>query len=277
MMDFFQNQTGEILVGLLYCPHVVQANLDENFTKLQKKGIICNYIFYQLRKQKRYCTITQKEFKATAENYKKLITNPPDFTYETLLILDEETDITKIPKRKRKLAIDDNLLTYFSIYGARNLRRVDYMFFPLEELFGLCERNDINPEDSRKLNDFVNQVELRLFRLGLIDYFLNIENIGTYSNVLYFELTINPNDPKVSALVDKFKIFSALVCFEFIDKVIIGFPNISLNHPAKEIVEEEFKKLDIEYLIYWIRTVKGFKRYIPLNNLYDYEKESWTI
>jgi hypothetical protein len=277
MMDFFQNQTNDVLVGVLFCPHVVQANLDEYFLKLQKKGIISHYIFRQLRKQKRFCTITQKEIKATVDNYKKLLTKPSNFAFETLLILDEETDITKIPKRKRKLAIDDNLLTYFSIYGARNLRRVDYMFYPLEELFDLCKRNDINPEDSRKLNDFVNQLELRLYRLGLIDYFLNIENIGTYSNALYFELTIDPNDSKVNTLVEKFKIFSALVYFEFLDRVIFGFPNISMNHPAKVIVEEEFKKLKIEYLIYWIRTVKGFKRYIPLNRLYDYENESWKI
>ncbi len=278
MYNIFTNSALDIICGTLYCPLIVHNHLHDYFEKLAKKEIISKYFFQQIRCQQLYSSITTENIEPTVENYKKFLENPSQFSYETLLLDETIYDIVNAPKAKRKIAIDENLLTFFSIFCARYLIKAHYMLFPLSELFELCKRNGINPEESEDLMDFVNKMELRTKRLNLIDYCLFIHPaVYEFRRAVLFELIINPENPLVNQLVNKFKVFSALVVYKFYDRVIFGFIDISLTHSVVPLIEEIIKTSGISPSIYKIQTIKNFQRYIPFHELYDYQNHQWTF
>lgn len=270
-----RSDKGQIFSALFSCPHILHNNLAAYFEKLSGKGLIKDYFFQRLRRKKLVANLSLNKLQPTTDTYQQLLNDSREFDYHTLVLLDKEFEITR-PHKTKKAFFDEDILHFLSILCARHLPKGYYMCFPLTELYDLCKKNDIDTKDSRSLNYFVNQLEIRCRRHGLLDYILNIQKVAYASSIVYFELFIDPGD-KTGFIEKILRAPSTSVYLEFYDRIIIGFPMMSLEHPFQEILKNELEEEGINYFTYNNKINLELDRFISYQKLYDYEKNQWKF
>jgi hypothetical protein len=269
-------EEGFIVSGTLDCPLVVGENLANYFEQLLKKGSVKDYFLQMMKKRVAFCTITTEKLELNDEIFHQLITNPTQFNLQTLKIYEQNFDITDPPKPKRTV-FDENVLSYLSLIAARYLGKAHYMFLDIDKGFKFCQKNNVDPADMGAVKNLISQLDFRARRLGAMDYYLNIQNIGNYNNSIYCELLIDPKSEIVNTFLEKIKVFSAMIITEFFDRVTIHFPKIKYDTPLTKILEEELSKSQIEHHIF---PFVHYKSYIPsylvqFDELYDFEEKKW--
>lgn len=258
------------------CPLILHNQLSTYFEKLQSKGIIKDLFFERIRRRILQCAITRDDLEPTEETFQRLFDNPYSIDFKTLTLLDERLAFDKLPNFN-KAVFDPNVLHFMSYYDARYLTKGDYMVHPLPEFFKACENNNIDTSDTKLVTHFFSQLETRCRKLGLIDYNLHIHKLSNYGKTVFLELRDTIDSASVNRLLEKLKISYALIIMEFLDRTLLGFPKLSLEHPFIIQVEKQVQKEGIDYDIYQIFLNYDFNLFTPLHQLYDYENQTWIF
>ncbi|MGC9781314.1 MAG: hypothetical protein HZR80_18880 [Candidatus Heimdallarchaeota archaeon] len=264
------------LAGFLESPHYIPVSLEEYFEKLVRKKIADNFFCQMIRRKTLYTTITTEKLKPNKETYKQVFENPNKEKNLTLTILDDRFDITKPPKEK-KAVFDENVLNFITLIKARYLGKAHYMLSPLTKVYEFCKKNDIDSIDSLAVKYFLNQLDIRCRRLGLINYFLNIQNISNYGDALFFELQEDPKSDLSMSIIEKAKIFSPMIVKEFFQRTAILFPKVSINNPLREVLEEFIRNIGVEFSTYHFSYYKEYLPDVLYIDLYDFEENRWKF
>ncbi|MHA1308944.1 MAG: hypothetical protein ACTSQN_16855, partial [Candidatus Heimdallarchaeota archaeon] len=265
-----------VLTGLMECPLVISDKLGNYFEKIVKQGHAQDYFLQMIRERKGLCTITTDELELTKETFERLITNPKKFTIKTLEIFDSNYELTKAPKIKKAI-FDKNVITYLSLIAGRYLGKAHYMFSDVDKGYKFFAENDVDHADSKAYKSFMSQLDFRCRRLGVLDYFLNIQNIGNYNNSLYLEIIEDPGSERLKEYLERISVFSSMIISTFSDRVTIHFPKITFDTPLREVLEESLSESKFDYLMY---PLNYYREYIPDYNLqydelYDFEEQKW--
>ena len=243
-----RNKDGYIILANIECSFLIHQKLNWHLEKLVNEGKIESFFFSMVRRRRNTSSfIIDHKLEYTEETYKQLLTNPTKYPCCKLVLLDERFDVSN-SKTNRKTTIDENILLYFTILSGRHLGKAHYLFRPLQYILELCEKNNINTEDNSAFMYFVNQLDIRCHRLGLLEYYLNINN-NFYNSGIYVELLNELNKRKLEKLIEKLEIFAGLWNFEFLDRTILFFPKNSSDRIFHEILIEFLNENDIKYLI----------------------------
>ncbi|NHJ87440.1 MAG: hypothetical protein FK734_18400 [Asgard group archaeon] len=267
---------GFVVAGTLDCPLIVSNKFSNYLEKLSKQGIILDYFFEMIRNEKGLCTITTNKLKLKKEIFYDLLTKPEKFNLYTLPIFEYDYKISKVPKFK-KAVFNEEVLTYLSLIAARYLGKAHYMFQNIDKGYKFCQKNNIDPTNMKAVKSFISQLDFRARRLGAINYYLNIQNIGNFNSSLYCELLIDPEHESLKTFLERIKIFSSMIIRTFYDRVTIHIPKISFETPLTEVIKEELKRLQINYLIYPFDYYREFVPSVnlPFDELYDYDLKKW--
>ncbi len=242
-------EEGSVITAYIECSHLIHQQLEFQFEKLAKKKVIIDHFFSMIRRKRiSSAFVIDEELEHNKETYNQLLNNPDNFPIQKLIFLDEKYDFTP-PARKRKLTIDENVLYYLSILKGRHLGKAHYLFSPIPVILELCEKNNINTEDNAAFMYFVNQLDIRCRRLGLLDYYLSYNN-NFYSSGLYLELFLDPNSEKVSRLLEKLENFVGLIVLEFHERLMIIFPKNESDKVLMDSLKELMSKEDFQYKMY---------------------------
>ncbi|NHJ49931.1 MAG: hypothetical protein FK733_19220 [Asgard group archaeon] len=258
------------------CPLILHNQLSSYFEKLQSKGIIKDLFFERIRRRILQCAITRDDLEPTEETFQRLFDNPFSIDFKTLTLLDERLDFDNSIKFNKAI-FDPNVLHFMSYYDARYLTKGDFMVHPLPEFFKACENNNIDTSDTKAVTHFVSQLETRCSNLGLIDYKLHIKKLSNYGKSVFLELHDSIESASVNRLLEKLKISYALIAMEFLDRTLLIFPKLNLEHLFIIQVEKQIQEVGIDYDIYHIYLNKDFTFYTPLHQLYDYENQTWKF
>jgi len=267
---------GCVLTGTLDCPLVISNKLANYFEKIAKQGFVQDYFFQMMSEQKGLSTITTDELELTKKTFEQLTTNPEKFAIKTLEIFDYNYEITKAPKLKKAI-FDKNVISYISLIAGRYLGKAHYMFSDVDKGYKFFAENNIDHADSKAYKSFMSQLDFRCRRLGVLDYFLNIQYVGNFNNSLYIEIIEDPESEKLNEYLTKISVFSSMIITTFNDRVTIHFPKITYDTPLREVLTESLDKYQFDYLIY---PLNYYKEFIPDYNLqydelYDFEEQRW--
>ena len=226
-----------------------------------------------MKRKECYSSFTTENFSPSPEIYKKFIDDSSKFNFQTLKILDETYDVQKLPKEK-KAVFNIDVLEFISCLRTSYLSKGYYMFY-VEELSNLYNRKYSDNEE--KLMYFINQQDLRLRRLGLVKYCLNIQNFYRQRYNLYFEIIADPASKKIQDLKTQLKFSSNMCCFEFYDRIIFSYSHIRMENPFREALQEYLSNNGFTFEVYAGNLSPELDRYIPYQDLYDYEEKRWML
>lgn len=277
-LDLFQTIDKIGFTGILECPHIIHNQLDSYFENLTKKGIIKDYFFQLIRRRKFVSSITSEKIEPSEKNYRELFVNQKIHDILTLTLLDENINLGNPPKFNPTI-FEIKALTFLSTIKARYLGKAHYMLLPLEKFYAMCKKNNIDTTESRKLKYFISQMDKKMRRLGVINYYLNIMKIGNFAKSLYLELLVEPTNTLAQRIIDKFERTSNLVIYEFYDRVVLQFPNVSISTPFTKIIKEILIENKIKFNLY---ALEYYKKFVPpisvqYDELFDFKKKLWII
>ncbi|NHJ04408.1 MAG: hypothetical protein EAX90_06265 [Candidatus Heimdallarchaeota archaeon] len=276
LKNYFQGNHEDTLIlysPQLVCPHVIAEQIRNKFSSYQKKGSIDDYCVQLIRNKVHYNTISDYPHKATLENFEKMFEGKIDRINKYIFHVQKkdfsmEFDDSQIP-------IDYNLLYFLSFVRGKYLLRGRYSGW-VNELPPLFEKNDISISDVVAQNDFLNQIEIRARKRGLLDYSLFMKNFSRRgSDILIIELLINEdsNEERIESIIEKLRIFSFIGRINLYDRYILTLPGISEKHPVSDMIRKVIKNAGIKSKLYSIRLLKS--RFVPLHELYDYDEQKW--
>lgn len=279
--DLDYNEASEsefILSGIMECPQVTSNKLSNYFEKLLKQEKINDYFFQMIKKRRGLCSITNNKLELEKETFRKLIENPSQFNIKTLTIFEDENNLSKISNSK-KAFFEKDVLLYLSLIAARFLGKAHYMFNNVDKIYEFCQEKNIDIADMRAVKGFISQLDFRMRRLGVIDYFLNIQSIGNFADALYLEIIGNPESKEIIDFIKKISVFSVMIISEFYDRVTIHFPKIKYDTPLKDIIKIELKKRKLEYLLYPFVYYKDHAHIATVQyyELYNFEEKKWKF
>ncbi|NHJ48455.1 MAG: hypothetical protein FK733_11785 [Asgard group archaeon] len=263
------------LVGWIESPQIAYRQLEKYLEKLLKSTLIEDYFIGQIRRKKITWAITTKKLEPTEKTYQTLLKNPEKLQCYTIKALDKTYDITKFQKTKKEYYNEDVLL-FLSTVILHRLGRAYYIFRPVELKFELCEKKGINTSNTAEVMDFVNQMDLRCRRLGLIEYYLNFKEFIHFKKALYFEINEKPED--VISVLEKLEAFGEMMRLSFLDRIIIYFHDVIYDSVFRKFVEKLLKRNNISYRVYQINHHRGLNTTkINYTEAYDFDSKQWKI
>ncbi|NHJ48907.1 MAG: hypothetical protein FK733_14070 [Asgard group archaeon] len=165
---------------------------------------------------------------------------------------------------------------FLSTVILHRLGHVYYICRPVELKFELCEKKDIDTTKTPEVMDFINQMDIRLRRLGLVDYFLYFKEFIHIKKALYFELIENPEE--ISEFVKKLEVFGDMMTISFLDRVVIYFPEVKYDSMFREFVEKLLMEKNITHRVYQFNHHRGLNvDKINYLEAYDFETKQWKI
>ncbi|NHJ49928.1 MAG: hypothetical protein FK733_19205 [Asgard group archaeon] len=262
-----------LLVGWIESPQVVYRHLSEYLEKLQKDDLIEDYYIGQIRRRRITWTISTEELEPTKETYQILIDNPEKYNCYTITALDTKYDITKHKKIKKE-HFNEDVLLFLSTILLHNLGHTNYFCKPIELIYELCDKKGIDKANSLEVLDFINQMDIRCKRLGLMDYYLFFRELDTFKKALYFELKGKPDE--INSVVEKLEVTGEMRSLSFLDRMIIYFPEVKYGSVFHGIVEELLRNNNISFHAYQINYHRGLR--MPKFNYleaYDHKTDQW--
>ena len=124
---------------------------------------------------------------------------------------------------------------------------------------------------------FINKMEHRCVRLGLLDYKLSLWIKSSHSNSLNFELLVNPKDKRIEKLTTDLKVLASLSVTEFLDRVNFTFQGVHFDKYLVDIIKKKISDYDIEFIFSESIRNTEFQRCVCLHQLYDYDSQRWTF
>jgi len=270
------------LAGLLISPLIVKNNLQVAFERLQRKGQIGDFFIDEIRRKRIFCAVTTQNIARNEKSVQTILESPELIRDLVVLnLLDKRYDFFTEHKEKSKLVLDENLLTFLALIRARYLGKAHYMLAELSKIYQLAKKNNIDSTDSRMIKNFVNQLEIRCRRLGLLDYYLNIRSIGNFSKYLYLRIMAKSTDKELQNFICKIKYLSGTgaIILDLPDKLLVQFPKAGLDSILHQILSEELAKLNVEFS--W-QNMSYYRAYVPPLSLeyykyYDFKAKRWKI
>jgi hypothetical protein len=271
-----QHDSRFIIIGFLVCPLIVYRQLLSYFDRLVNKGIIEDYFLKQVRRFRISFSISKTNYKPISATYQQLWDNPNKHEFYVITALDETYDITKSSDPK-KTAFDEDVLMFLSAIWSRNLGKAHYVGKPLDVLFELSERKGIDTSDLSAVLYYINQMDNRCRRLGLLDYYLYVRELIGFSNGLYYELSYDSNKSKIDKLLSQLEPFGERLFYYFRDRVVIIFPLVQVDSPFKSFFDQILREYNISFVCTSIRGNKQWKipHYILYHELFDFKNKGW--
>jgi hypothetical protein len=263
-----------ILVGYLQCPLYSQQKLAHYFERVEKKGYLKDFFIQQIRNKMISYSVSKNKIEQTRTNYQKLFceTDKEKFCNITL---NKEYDITDLSDIKKEVFAED-ILIFISTLMARFPGKAHYSFKPIEIIYELLAKNDIDTTDIAASMYYISQMEIRCLRLGIFDYYLNPREFGTFGKALYFELNPEPNLEQMGEIVDLFKRTAEMVILTLYDRIIIYFPQVKDDSIFREFIEDILKGYNIQYLVTQISYAQDIKTpKILYHELFDFKDHQW--
>ncbi|MFW9923610.1 MAG: hypothetical protein ACFFDW_10040 [Candidatus Thorarchaeota archaeon] len=270
-----KNLKNELVISAFFnCPQITHNHLTSYLEELKRKESITDYYFQMIRREKLTSSISESIIKVSPNTYLDLLENPSNYSFQTLTLSDKIFNFNKLP-RISKAVYEENLLKFLSIFRARYVQKGQYMVQSVKELYELFEHMNLKDYEEKR-EYYINQIENRCRRLKLIDYKLNIKDIMNYSKILFYEIFENPESKSLQLFISKLESFYSLIYCEFLDKVLIGFPQIPEDHDFNKFIEEQLIKSDFKFMSYYVRKNKEFYDHVSYDKLYDNNKDTWT-
>ncbi|MHA1656901.1 MAG: hypothetical protein ACTSWT_10355 [Candidatus Heimdallarchaeota archaeon] len=263
-----------VITAHFFCPHIIQDKLVNYLENLLKKGYIQNFICSPLKKKTLLSSLTTKKITSSLKTYEQIFAHPEKYQYKTLTLFEKEYKQNQIPKIKKTL-FEENILNFISVLRAKFITKGYYMFY-VPELFAFCKKNGITVKDD-SLMYFINQMDIRCRRLGVLTYFLNIQKLTRHRRSLFFELIEEPQNIHSTGFLSKISFVSNMVIYEFHDRIILDFPRIGFDHPFRIFLEKILINENIPFQTYTQNLLPEIDRYIPYHELYNYATNKWTF
>ena len=259
----------------LFCPHIIANNLDAKLLELQNKNIIDNYTLQIVREKKHHATISNYPFDPKKKTFQDLIDGKHNDILRKYVFMHSKKEFSM--EIEDEIPFDYNLLYFLSILRNKYLLRSRYGVV-ISELSKLYELNDISNVDVIKQTDFLNQIEIRARKRGLLTYCFFIRSLTRRgSDILVTELQNIDEYPKklLEEVIEKLRVFSFLGQITLHDRIIFTMPGVSHQHYIKEIIENELSKANMKAIFYTIGVANS--KVIDMHELYDFEEEKWKI
>jgi len=259
----------------LFCPHITANNLDAKLLELQNKNIIDNYTLQIVRERKHYATISNYPFEPKKKTFQDLIDGKHNEILRKYVFSHSKKEFSM--EIEDEVPFDYNLLYFLSILRSKYLLRSRYGVL-ISELPKLYELNNISNVDVIKQTDFLNQIEIRARKRGLLTYCFFIRSLTRKgSDILVTELQNIDDYPKklLDEVIEKLRVFSFLGQITLHDRIIFTMPGVSHQHYIKEIIQNKLKKAEMEAIFYTIG-IANYKM-IPMHELYDFDDQKWKI
>jgi len=261
----------------LVCPHLVSERLNEHLKKFQRKGWIKDFNLQLIRERSHYGTITTTEETPTIERIEEMLfKKKPQFDLRKFVFVRERRDFS-MEFDDRDITLDYNLLFFLSALKCKYLLKSRYAAY-VNELPKLYEKNDIPLTNVSAQIDFLNQIEIRARRRNILSYALFMKRFQpNLSDIFVFEIetTDEQEERKTRKLVKDLQVFSFLGEMVLADKHIFPLPGISDKHPIRELIQRKIEGAGLKASFYTIREAN--RRFVPLHELYDYEKQKWKL
>jgi len=259
----------------IFCPHVIANNLDAKLLELQKKDIIEDFTLQIVREKKHFAAISNYPFNPNKKTFQNLIEGKHNQILRKYVFSHSKKEFSM--EIGDDVPFDYNLLFFLSILRNKYLLRSRYGV-AIAELQKLFELNDISNVDVIKQTDFINQIEIRARKRGLLTYCLFIRSLTRKgSDILVTEIKDIDDYPKklLDEVIEKLRVFSFLGQITLHDRIVHTMPGVSHQHYIKEIIQNELNKVNIKAEYYTIGIAQS--RLISMHDLYDFDEQKWKI
>jgi hypothetical protein len=259
----------------IYCPHIIANHIESILKKGTKNRSIKDFTFQLIRNREYYSVITTASLNPTREMFKKLLSGEKSSDINKLTLTHEQKDFS-MEFNEEELFIDQNLLHFLSILRCRYLIKARYGVW-VNEFYKLLKNNDIPESDVSSQMDFLNQLEIRARRRGLLDYSLNIRSFSLMDDILIIEIPIHKKTDENSliSLINKIRIFSFSALLKLYNHWLFVIPGIPHKHPVAQLTKKFLQDNGISPTLYTVQS--SHFRFVPYHELYDYSKNRWKL
>jgi hypothetical protein len=265
----------EVYFSTFECPHILHQNLDIYFENMKKKGYIKDYFFKKPRKLSLYSTVTPNKYKEDEKLYTKILEERIDLDLHNFTFQKETIDFSFEPKRKSHL-FDENVLGFISTLRGRLLPKGSYVTF-IDKFIEFCKDNEIDVSNSTEVMDFINTLNRRCMRLGLLKYVITLWLKSSHTNNLYYEIPFTSNIKEIDFLENKLKAFGTLTTVAYSDRLMLTFQGISKDDKFKKIIDEYIQNQEIPFSSFYASNIPEMRRCVSLHKLYNYEENAWKF
>jgi len=269
------SKNNQLIYASFQSPLIIQNQLEELFDRYMKKNKITDYFFQSPKRRTIFGTIITDKITPTKNMYTQLIVEPETFPIKTFTFLDEiiEIDYTK---KTKKVFFAEEVLGFLASLNARFLPQGMYDF-RIVEFVELCKKFNVDINQTKDVMSYINKMEHRCLRLGLLDYKLILWVKSNHAKSLNFELFVNPEDSRVDTLINNLKSFATLSKTEFKDRVVLTFQGISYDKHLVDFIKSQISSYNIEFIFNEFTRNIDFQRCLCLNKLYDYDNFRWKF
>lgn len=257
------------------CPHILHQNLDVYFESMKKKGYIEDYFFKRPRKLSLYSTVTPNKYKQDENLVNQILEDKSDLDLYKFTFQKETIDFSSESKRKSHL-FDENVLGFISTLKGRLLPKGSYITF-IDKFIDFCKDNKIDVSNSTEVMDFLNSLNRRCIRLGLLKYVITLWLKSSHTNNLYYEIPLNSDNDKLDFLENRLSTFGTLTKVAYSDRLFLSFQGISKDHKFKKIIDDFIQSLEIHFSSFYASNIPEMRRCVSLHKLFDYEENTWKF
>ena len=266
---------GFFIFASLNSPHIVCNNLAEKFEKYKKSNQISDYFLQAIRRRRVFGSVTTRDFSTTEKSIENIFSDPASFDIATYNFIDENF-YPLHDKQSKKVFFNYEVLGFLSLLRVRFLPQGQYGFHATE-FIEFCKKHDVNPSNLAETMNYINKLERRCIRLNLLEYKLTSWVKSMHTTNVYYEIFSEPNDKRISELVNKLKSFASLTVIEFSDRVFFVFQGITYDQQFFKMVKKQIEKADLSFNEFNAVKNVDFNRCICLHELYDQEGKCWKF
>lgn len=258
----------------LICPHYISEQIREKLRRMKEKKIIQDFNLQLVREKYQYFSITNFPYNPTINTFKQLISQDDEYLKKYCFLHQKRSSF--LPEEDKPIKLDYNLLYFLSIIIGKYLLQARYAV-RINEFGKFYRENDIQLTDVKAQTDLLYQNELRARNKGLISFSLFMRNISVSGQeILIFEIpTAKKSNEEIEQIIDKLQVFGFLGQINLYDRYVFQVPGVSHKHPIRNVIKNFLKEEDLPVDFYSIKLLKS--KYVPLQDLFDYEKEKWKI
>ncbi len=266
-----KNNENIFIYTILHCPLIVAQNIENKLSRLLKKGIITSFVIKPIVNTTYKTAVVTKRFKHSIENFKKLLNNeiPCDRICLWNTDIFQKTDITILDKN------DKDLLHFLSILISNSIKQSGVYGCWVPKTKQLLEKNNIDINNAQESASFLNKFRNQAMERNLLDYMIMVSLNTATSNYLIIHIKHNPKDNIIKKLSDDLSCFTSIVFLSSYQDLIISLIGPQYSDSLTKIIIDRIKKDNIDFE-YFSCQVKNW-RYLPLNELYDFESKKWLI
>ena len=269
------SRNNNIIYASFNSPYIIHHQLEKLLERYSKKEKITDYFLQSPRRRTIFGTIATDKLELAHVTYDLLISQQKKLPIKTFTFLDEVL-YPHHEKKTKKAYFAEEVLGFLSTIRARFLPQGMYTFHNVE-FIELCNKYGVNTNETETVMSYINKMEHRCQRLGVLDYKLTLWVKSSHSTNLNFELLVDPMDNRVKELTNNLKSFASLSKTEFVDRVILTFQGIKYDKYLVNLIEKQISSYDIEFMFTELNRNVDFQRCVCFHQLYDYDNQRWKF